>query len=495
MSDDSLTEETVATLADRVGIETTPERHEQIRAEIAGGLDGYATLLDDSDEWAPTTERALDVTHDPDEAADQYNAFISLFELAGGDGSLADLTVAVKDNIAVGGVRLTCGSSVFADAIPRRDAPVVKRLLGAGATISGKTNMDELAYAPTGETSAFGPAKNPVVEGRITGGSSSGSAAAVAAGRVDAALGTDTGGSVRMPAAFCGLVGMKPTWGRVPQAGVVELSYTLDHVGPLAPDVSTAARVMEQIADTATDESFTEAVAEPPAVESLTIGVPEEFYGDYVSETVSQTVRARIDELSDAGAVVRDVSLPLVDDAVEMWNAITNVEFATFLGAGATPLYRRGEIDPWWHRDAVAGIDSPDRSFGDVVQRKAVEGAYLLAEERADHYVAARNGCRALAAQFEAALSDCDVLLTPTMASEPIERGVWNPHSYASGGDDAAPPLAVNTRPANLTGLPALTVPAHDPTTEPIGVQFIGSAGADATVLAAGAVFERFCVQ
>lgn len=491
MTDDQpLTADTVASLAARIGIETTPERTGQIRDEIAGGLDGYARLLDDSDEWAPATERDLVVTHDPGEGADPHNAFITLFELDGDAGPLSELTLTLKDNISVGGVRLTGGSSVFADAVPRRDAPVVGRLLGAGATIRGKANMDELAYGPTGETSAFGPATNPVAAGRVTGGSSSGSAAAVAAGQVDAALGTDTGGSVRIPAAFCGLVGMKPTWGRVPQAGVIELSYTLDHVGPLAPDVRTAARVLDVIADPP-DETFVGRVEEPPDVGSLTVGVPAEFFGEHVSETVDRVVRDRLDAMAAAGATVRNVSVPLVEDAVAMWNVVTNVEFATFLGAGGTPLFRRAVADPWWHCDAAAGIDDPARSFGDVVQRKAVEGTYLLGEEGADHYVAARNGCRALTAQFESALADCDVLVTPTMPSKPIERGTWTPHSYSSAGEDAAPPLAVNTRPANLAGLPALTVPAAEPGADPIGVQFVGGAGEDARVLAAGAAFER----
>lgn len=494
MADKKLpTTETVTSLARRVGIETTEARTEAIRAELHGGLESYERLLDGSDEWAPTATRDVTVTRDPDAEVDPYNAFISLFELDGGDGSLADLTLTLKDNIAVGGVPMTAGSAVFADAVAQQDATVVTRLLDAGVTLFGKANMDELAYAPTGETSAFDPARNPVAEERVTGGSSSGSAAAVAAGRVDAALGTDTGGSVRMPASFCNLVGMKPTWGRVPQTGVIELSYTLDHVGTLAPDVHTVARLMDVIAEAPDDaSSFADAVATPPDIDSLTVGVPSEFYREYVSDTVRRTVRERIDAMANAGTTVRDVSVPLVEDAVEMWNAITNVEFSTFLAAGATPLFRRGAVDPAWHRDAVAGMADPERSFGDVVQRKAVEGAYLLAEDDGDHYAAARNGCRALAEQFHAALADCDVLVTPTMATEPIERGAWNPHSYSSGGEDAAPPLAVNTRPANLAGIPAVTVPAGDASTDPIGIQFIGDAGEDATVLAAAGAFEEF---
>ncbi|WP_193767705.1 amidase [Halorientalis pallida] len=484
------TTDTVASLAARVGIETTPHRCEEIRAAISAGLDGYAALLDCDGEWVPAADRELGVTRDPDGAADPDNAFISRFELGGGEGPVADLILGVKDNIAVAGAPLTCGSAVFEAAVPGRDAAVVDRLLAAGATVIGKTNMDEMAYAPTGETSAFGPARNPIADGRVTGGSSSGSAAAVAGGHVDAALGTDTGGSVRIPAAFCGLVGVKPSWGLVPQEGVVELAHTLDHVGTLAPDVGTAARVLDVIADG--DESVAAAVADPPALDELSVGIVQELFGDCVSSTVRRTVRDRIDGMADAGATVQEVSVPLVDSAVEMWNAIVNVEFSRFLAARATPLFRREAVDPHWHRDAVAGLHDPDCSFGRVVQRKAVEGAYLLAEADGGHYVSARNGCRALADQFDAALTKCDVLVGPTMATEPIERGAWDPDSYSSGGEDAVPPLAVNTRPANLAGLPAVSVPAGRPDTAPIGLQFVGAAGEDATVLAAAAAFERY---
>jgi amidase/aspartyl-tRNA(Asn)/glutamyl-tRNA(Gln) amidotransferase subunit A len=429
------------------------------------------------------------VTVDPGTDTDPHNAFTSSFEVDGGTGQLDDLTMAVKDNIAVGGVPMTCGSAVFADAVPASDATVVTRLLAGGATLTGKANMDELAYGPTGETSAFGTAKNPAAPGRVPGGSSSGSAAAVAAGHVDAALGTDTGGSVRIPASFCDVVGFKPTWGTVPTDGVVELSYTLDHVGPLARDVQTVARVADAIAEDST-ATLVGAVTDPPAVDALALGVPEQFFGDHLTETVERTIVERIDELTAAGATVEEVSVPLFEEAVQIWNAIVNVEFATFLEAAATPLFRRGRVDASWHRGATAGITDDGRGFGDVVERKAVEGKYLVRELGADPYVAARNRCRALAEEFAAALEGLDVLVTPTMATEPIEVGCWTPHSYASGDD--VPPLAVNTRPADLAGLPAITLPAGDPDTYPVGIQFIGGRGADARVLAAGAAFEAF---
>lgn len=483
-----ITTEDVERLAERLGLELSPERREAVRTEVAGGLDGYATLDPEGTDYAPSVDRdPPDVTVDPGPDSDPHNAFISRFEVAGGDGPLADLDVAVKDNTAVAGAPMTCGSAVFADAVPESDAAVVTRLLEAGSTVVGKANMDELAYGPTGETSAFGAPENPAAPGRVTGGSSAGSAAAVAGDAADAALGTDTGGSVRIPAAFCGLVGVKPTWGRVPTAGVVELAYTLDHVGPLAPDLETAARVLDVIADG--DTGFADALAAPPDPASLTLGLPEQFYSEHVSATVEDAVRTRVDALANAGATVEEVSLPLVEEAVPVWNALANVEFATFLGAGASPLFRREGIDAAWHHGAAAGIADPDRRFGEVIQQKTVEGAYLLDCEGADHYVAARNRRRALAEEFATALADCDALVTPTMPTQPIETGAWSPTSYSSGAPDAAPPLAVNTRPVNLAGCPALTLPVEGGT-HPIGLQVIGPVDGDERMLGIGAAVE-----
>jgi amidase/aspartyl-tRNA(Asn)/glutamyl-tRNA(Gln) amidotransferase subunit A len=482
---DPITAEAVERLAGRLGIDA-PDA-EGIRAGIEAALDGYATIDPGGAAHAPTVERALDVTVDPGPDADPHNAFISRFELDGGDGPLVGLDVAIKDNTAVAGAPMTCGSEVFADAVPASDAAVVSRLLDAGATLVGKANMDELAYGPTGETSAFGAPENPAAPGRVTGGSSAGSAAAVAGGDADAALGTDTGGSVRIPAAFCGLVGVKPTWGRVPTDGVVDLAPSLDHVGPLAPDLDTAARVLDAIADAPRDDagSFADAVADPPDPGSLAVGLPGAFYGEHVSEPVDRAVRERVDALRAAGATVREVSLPLLDRAVPVWNAIVNAEFAAVLGAGCTALFGRDRIDAAWHRDTVDGMADGSRAFGPVVRRKAVEGRYLLDERRGADYVAARNRRVALAEGFAGALDGLDALVTPTMPTEPVETGAWSPDSYSSGASEV-PPLAVNTRPANLAGVPAVTLPVEGGT-HPIGLQLIGAAGGDRALLGVAA--------
>lgn len=490
----------VVSLGDRLGIPLSEERADSVADEIAGGLEGYERLMDRAATHAPKADRGeLDVEITRSAPGD-HNAFLARFDLSGDEGPLSSLNVALKDNVAVAGAPMTCGSAVFEEAVPECDATVVERLLDAGARLVGKTNMDELAYGPTSETSAFGATTNPHDTDRVAGGSSSGSAAAVAAGDADAALGTDTGGSVRIPASFCGVVGFKPTWGSVSRYGVVELAYSLDHVGQLARDVPTAAAVFDALSgpdprDSTTrafdDEPAMEAVANPPRIADLSFGVPMEFFGPHVSDAVESHVRDRIDALRGAGATVSSVSIPLFSEAVDVWSAITNVEFALALRMNGAPFAATGPIDSPWHAAAIEGIDDPDRSFGPVVQRKAIEGEYLIGELDARPYVAARNTREALAAQFDAALEAVDALVTPTMPVTAPKLGEWSPHSYSSAGENAPPPLAVNTRPADLAATAAISVPAGDIDGLPVGIQFVCERGADAKTLAIGAAFER----
>src|SRR6056297_2378236 len=220
-------------------------------------------------------------------AAD-INAFVTEERIEGdadAEGPLADATVAVKDNISTEGIRTTCGSEMLADYVPPYSATVVDRLKEAGATVVGKANMDEFGMGTTTETSAFGPTENPVAEGRVPGGSSGGSAAAVAAGETDLALGTDTGGSIRCPAAFCGVVGIKPTYGLVSRYGLVAYANSLEQIGPLAPTVEEAAELLDAISgpdpnDATTREEGAEtdyAAAADGAVDSMTLGIPSEL--------------------------------------------------------------------------------------------------------------------------------------------------------------------------------------------------------------------------
>lgn len=502
---DDLSADTVRRFGDRLRIDLSPSEAERLAAGLSDALDSY-TQLDRLTRNRPSAAPPMDVVFDPGPDADPLNAFVSRFTLSAdepavADGpDLADLSVGVKDNVAIGGVPTTCGSRVFQSAVPGRHATVVDRLVAAGATITGKTNMDELAYGPTSETSGFGPVRNPVDDGHVAGGSSSGSAAAVGDDTVDAALGTDTGGSVRIPASFCGVVGFKPSWGMVPRTGVVELSFSLDHVGPIARDVTTATRVFDAIAgvDPADPSSerarrlegtATDAVAAPPSLDDVTLGLPEELFGAHVDDDVRAVVDESVAALEAAGVTTESVSVPRVTDSVAVWNAITNVEFASTLRADMGPIRRRGGVDPVWQENAAAALHAHVDRLGPVAVRKAILGAYLRTN-RPQTYITARVARSRLAAQFDDVLAGCDALVAPTMPVTAPELGEWTAERYSTGGSDYDVPLAFNTRPADLADLPALSLPCGRTGRLPVGLQLVGERYADHALLALGRAVE-----
>ncbi|RDI70222.1 Asp-tRNA(Asn)/Glu-tRNA(Gln) amidotransferase subunit GatA [Halopelagius longus] len=493
-----------------MGFDLSAADAERFARGVSDELGGYAAL----DELAPTDASGSVAVRDvraPGEDEDPHNAYITAFSMESGDGDadgpLSGVDVAVKDNLAVAGVPMTCGSRVFEGVVPRRNASIVDRLLSAAARIVGKTNMDELAYGPTSETSAFGPVTNPADGSRVAGGSSSGSAAAVAEGSADLALGSDTGGSVRIPASFCGVVGFKPSWGAVPRDGFVDLAYTLDHVGTLAPDVETAALGFDVIGGyDARDPSSALAreipvgecasgLTDAPDPADLSLGVPEELLSDHVSEEVRERFRDAVATLESAGATVESVRLPTVEDAVYVWNAITNVEFAAALRRNGLPLERQGPFDTARYDAASARQSAAGVGFGDVVKERALVGAALLDRYDGRHYTRARNVCSTLKAEFEAALDGRDALVSPTMPVVAPEVGAWRPHEYddADGGESLDVPLAYNTRPMDLAGVPGVTVPDGDDDGDalPVGVQFVAGSYEDAELLRIARTFER----
>ena len=497
-----LTGADVESLAETLNIDLRAGRTDTVAEQINNGLHWY----DDLDAYGhagtgPTVTPSA-VQYDPSTDDDPLNAFITEFDLSSPDsGQLDGLDIAVKDNVAVAGVPMTCGSRVFEGVVPQRHATVVERLLDAGATITGKTNMDELAYGPTGETSQFGPARNPVDPDHVTGGSSSGSGSAVGSGAVDAALGSDTGGSVRIPAAFCGVVGVKPSWGVVPRFGFVELAYSLDHVGPLARDVETAARVMDVISGV--DEldpssamadrlsgSFADAVAAPPGIGSLSIGLPTEFYGDHVEPGVRSVIDECVETMESAGASITELSLPTVEDTVAASNVITISEFFATVRSGGVPFGRNAAFDTAWQDGIAAALDARAHELGSVAKRKLIEGSYLAERYHGRHYVRARNACRQLGREFAAAFEDVDVMVTPTLPTTAPKIGEWSPDAY---GENV--PIAVNTRPVNLAGLPAATVPAGAHDGLPVGLQCIGPAYEDIATVAVARAVERDIVD
>lgn len=420
------------------------------------------------------------------------NAFITEETIAGADdGPLADTTVAVKDNISTEGVRTTCGSEMLADYVPPYDATVVERLTDAGAEIVGKANMDEFGMGTTTETSAFGATRNPVDTDRVPGGSSGGSAAAVAAGEADLALGTDTGGSVRCPAAFCGVVGIKPTYGLVSRYGLIAYANSLEQIGPIAPTVAEAAELLDVIAgpdpnDGTTREAGADsdyAAAADGDVEGLTVGIPTELF-EGADEGVVETVEDAIADLENQGAETVEVSLPSVEHAVAAYYVIAMSEASSNLARFDGVRYgHSADAEGNWNDTFAA---TREEGFGAEVKRRILLGTYALSAGYHDKYYEKAQDARAWVRQdFEDAFADVDVIASPTMPVPPFELG--------EGLDD---PLKLyladaNTTPVNLANLPAISVPAGESDGLPVGLQLVGPKFDEETVIRAASAVEE----
>ncbi|MFC6720150.1 Asp-tRNA(Asn)/Glu-tRNA(Gln) amidotransferase subunit GatA [Halobacteriaceae archaeon SHR40] len=418
-----------------------------------------------------------------------HNGYITEEEIAGEDGPLAGKTVAVKDNISTEGVRTTCGSAMLEEYVPPYDATVVDNLLDAGATIPGKTNMDEFGMGTTTETSAFGPVENPAAPGHVPGGSSGGSAAVVAAGDADLALGTDTGGSVRCPAAFCGVVGIKPTYGLVSRYGLIAYANSLEQIGPIAPTVEDAAELLEVIAgpderdgtthdarDHGTDYEF--AAAADGDVEGLEIGVPTELL-DGAEDTVVEQFWAAVEELEEQGASYHEVSLPSLEHAVEAYYVIAMSEASSNLARFDGVRYgKSGGYDGNWNESFAR---SREEGFGEEVKRRILLGTYALSAGYQDKYYKKAQDARAWVQQdFDEAFEDADVLASPTMPITPFEMG-------ESLDDPLKMYLAdANTTPVNLANLPAISVPVGDDSGLPVGLQIVGQSFGEKQIIRAG---------
>jgi aspartyl-tRNA(Asn)/glutamyl-tRNA(Gln) amidotransferase subunit A len=428
------------------------------------------------------------------------NAYITEQRIEGDDdGPLAGKTVAVKDNISTEGVETTCGSKMLKGYVPPYDATVVERLKAAGATINGKANMDEFGMGTTTETSHFGATLNPVDTDRVPGGSSGGSAAAVAAAEADIALGTDTGGSIRAPAAFCGVVGIKPTYGLVSRYGLVAYANSLEQIGPIAPTVKEAAGLLDVISGpdendattVAEGENSNYAAAADGDVEGMTIGVPVELV-EGADEGVVETFWDAITELEDQGAEYVEVSMPSVEKAVAAYYVIATSEASSNLarfdgtryGLNVTDVEGAGDLAEegnWNEAFAKAREDG----FGPEVKRRILLGTFALSAGYHDKYYAKAQDARAWIKQdFDDSLSEADVLASPTMPVPPFElgEGLEDPRTMYLA--DA------NTVPVNLADLPAISVPAGTSEGLPVGMQLIGPKYGEKTIVRAASALE-----
>lgn len=428
---------------------------------------------------------------------DPHNAWVSECYVAGDDGGvLAGWDVAIKDNVFVAGVEMTCGSRVLEGFVPDRDATVVSRLLDAGADIVGKTNMDEMAMTTTGH-SGFGPIHNPVDESRLAGGSSGGSAVVVATGEADAAIGSDQGGSVRIPAAFCGVVGHKPTYGLVPYTGCIGLEHAIDHPGPIGPDVESVARLLTVLAGSNEQDmrahapvptrQYEDDLAEDPDPGSLSIGVLEEGFDYHGSDAgVLETTRAAIDTLGDHGAHLEEVSAPLHHDAHDIHSVcapegLVDAVLGEGLGHGWKAWYTRSWIEMFGNARRTKAGDFPP-----MLKVLLLAGRYMSQTYHSRYYGQAMNLAVALTEQYDALLETYDVLAMPTTVVTAPE------HRPEQDAYDRLRETAVidNTTPFNRTGHPAISVPAGTADGLPVGLSLVSRRFDDTTVLQAAHALE-----
>jgi aspartyl-tRNA(Asn)/glutamyl-tRNA(Gln) amidotransferase subunit A len=398
---------------------------------------------------------------------------------------LFGVPIAVKDNICTRGSTTTCASKMLEGFMPPYDATVVEALCAAGAVIIGKTNMDEFAMGSSTENSAFGPTLNPHDRTRIPGGSSGGSVAAVAAGLVPAALGSDTGGSIRQPCSHCGAVGLKPTYGRVSRYGLVAFASSLDQIGPVASQVRDIGRLLEAISvgDQRDSTNARQRFVDDPSlydgtVDGLRIGLPREYFGDGLSEPVRAIITALVDKLKGAGAKTIEVSLPNVNYAVAAYYIICTAEASSNLARYDGVKYGLREGDP----SSLADLYTLTREagFGAEVKRRIMIGTYVLSSGYYDaYYLKAARARTLIARDFENAFDSCDCILSPVTPSPAFKLGEKTSDPLEMYLSD------IYTVSANLAGIPGIVVPCGTSEGVPVGVQFMAPKWREATLLKA----------
>ena len=428
---------------------------------------------------------ALELTFEPD---DRYNAFLAVCKKAPyGRGKLSGIAVAVKDNISTRGIETTCGSKILKGYIPPYDAHAVELLRHAGAAIVGKTNMDEFGMGTTTENSAFGPTLNPCDTGHVPGGSSGGSAAAVAGNMVTMALGTDTGGSVRCPAAFCGIVGLKPTYGRVSRYGVIAYANSLEQIGPMGRTVKDVSTLMQVIAgkdrhdSTTYDRPYTHTpVAD---VKGLKIGLPREYFGEGVDPGVAGVVKTAIGRLEELGATTVPCSIPSMKFALAAYYVTCTCEASSNLARFDGVRYGPGaDSKKSWHE---AYKEVRRAGFGTEVRRRIMLGTFALSSGYYGKYYAKAQVAREnVKADFARIFSEVDLIAGPTMPT------------IAFRLKEKSDPLSmylsdILTVPANLAGIPAISVPCGKVDNMPVGLQIMGRPFEDERVIDAAYTYEQ----
>jgi aspartyl-tRNA(Asn)/glutamyl-tRNA(Gln) amidotransferase subunit A len=456
---------------------------------------------------AKPSEVIRDVLVRIEQAHDRLNAFITInkdvalkraqaadanIKDALANQPLAGIPVAVKDNMCTTGLRTTCGSRILGNFIPPYTATAVAKLEAAGAILVGKTNCDEFAMGSSNENSAFGPVRNPVNEDYVPGGSSGGSAVAVAADLCSVTLGSDTGGSIRQPASFCGVVGLKPTYGRVSRYGLVAFASSLDQIGSFGKKVRDVARTLGVIAGRDRYDSTSSNEAVPNYLEALTgdikglrIGVPPECFGEGLDAEVKARVEAALQKLAERGAEIVEITLPHSKYVVAVYYLIATAEASSNLARfdGVRYGYRSETAKTL----AEMYQHTRDEGFGAEVKRRIMLGTFALSSGYYDAYYEKAQRVRTmLCDDFAAAFQQCDVIATPTAPTPAFKLGEKVNDPLAMYLDD------IYTVTINLVGVPAISVPCGASRVGlPIGLQLIGNHFDEARLLNAAYAYEQ----
>ena len=473
---------------------------ESFQSLMAGNLASYNRLDELAEPSLPVAyPRSPGVRPQPED--NPLNAWYWRSEIKGApSGPLLGKTVAIKDNVCVAGVPMMNGSHVLEGYVPEIDATIVTRILEAGGTILGKAVCENFCFSGGSHTCATPPVRNPHDPDRTTGGSSSGSGALVAAGEVDLAIGGDQGGSIRIPSSWCGICGLKPTYGLVPYTGAFPIEATVDHVGPMARTVADLALLLEVLAGPdgldprqsagLTGEAYSQALS--GNVHGLRVGVVDEGFGwpELSEADVDASVRSAADALAQLGAEVSAVSIPWHRDGQHIWNAIA-IEGATLLmvlgnsmGSNWKGHYTTSLLDAY-----ARGRRARVNDFPETVKNVMLLGRYMQERYHGRYYAKAQNLARRLRAAYDAALHNHDLLLMPTLPM----KATRIPAADASREESVTRALEMipNTCPFDVTGHPAISIPCAMSEGLPVGLMLVGRLGEDATVLRAADAFQR----
>lgn len=407
-------------------------------------------------------------------------------------GPLAGVPVAIKDNMCLNGMLTTCSSKILSNFVPTYTSEAVEKLIEAGMVIVGKTNMDEFAMGSTTETSYYGETKNPWDKNKVPGGSSGGSAAAVAAEEVVCALGSDTGGSIRQPASFCGVTGIKPTYGRVSRYGLIAYGSSLDQIGPLAKDVTDCAALLEIISQydrkdstsvNRDDNDFTGALVDD--VKGLKIGLPRDYFSEGLDPDIKDAVYAAAKKLEEKGAIVEEFDLGMVEYTIPTYYIIAAAE-------ASSNLERFDGVKYGYRTDSYTDLHnmykkSRSEGFGPEVKRRIMLGSFVLSSGYYDAYYVKALKAKALIKQaYDKAFEKYDIILGPVAPTTALKMGesLSDPIKMYLGD--------VYTVPVNLAGLPGISLPCgYDRDGMPIGLQMVSNAFNEKTIIRAAYAYEQ----